>query len=112
MGIDLTLCPRKYGINEGNGPCLLYDRITLSQDYRLWEEIEKVESYSVRKVDWYGDDGITEETTDPYGNKLRYVLARDLAKVTLSNDASLWNKAVFAMIRALNPEAAIVLWWH
>ncbi len=112
MGVDLTLCPQRYGFREDNMSWLLYDRIALARDYRLWKEIEKVESYSVRKVVWYDDDGIMDRTNDQYGNKLRYVLARDLAKVALPENATQWNRAVFAMISALDPETAIVLWWH
>lgn len=124
MGIDLTLCPFRHH----PGPWtwhLAYDRMSLHRDYQIFGQIDKnmgrAEKIKVVcdpqrlppgvRFTWYGDEGIKDETENPYGDTLTYVEAFELAKVKVDNTSD-YNKAVFTMIRALEPRTPIVLWWH
>jgi hypothetical protein len=126
MGLDLTLVPKQWGKFNPHARdwFLAHTRIDLDRDYYIFDQIENHRDTGVRQVcdpksmpgnvdfDWYYDDGHRKTLEDPYGSPLKFVLARELTKVNLSAGASAWNKAVFAMIRALPPETPVVLWWH
>lgn len=121
MGIDLTLCPEKY---QSSTWFLAYDRLSLMSDYRVFDQLEGFEYYEKTSglrahplppnagFDWYGDEGIEQLTEDAYGTPLTFMYAKDLSTLDIPDDTSDWNKAVFAFVKALDPDTRIVLWWH
>jgi hypothetical protein len=128
MGLDLTLCPNPFsnlGI-EWDGRFLAYDRISLKRNYTIFAQIcpEINRDWNMREkqrcnpkpmpvpVAWYNDEGIETITEDAYGKPLTYVTAGELSKIKVPKDTSDWNKAVFALIRSLDPETQILLYWH
>lgn len=123
MGIDLTLCPM-----PSNDPSwwLGYDRLSLKRNYSLFAQmgdmqnsgypapvLEPLELPQGTRFDWYGDEGIEELKTDPYGCELTYLRAHDFLKLKLDpENMHPWNLAVIKFIQALPPETPVVLWWH
>lgn len=57
------------------------------------------------------EGGWVTEKEDAYGNPLTYVTAKELSGVDLEGQTA-WNKAVFAMVKALPKDSPVVLWWH
>lgn len=125
MGMDLTLCPEKYGARLWHGSHLAYTRIDLGRNYELFGQIDSKmgRDETIKQVCtpqrlppnvefmWYGDEGIKATRTDPYGDLLTYVEAGELAKVDVPKGDP-WNQAVFAMMKALPENTPVVLWWH
>jgi hypothetical protein len=112
MGVDLTLVPIRD--DSPRMPWWLEgSRLDLHRDYAVWNLIEPVKRIpdGVR-FSRYSDEGIEDRNDDQYGNPLTYITAGDLAIVKLHKQASLWNQACWAFIRALPPKTKIVLWWH
>ena len=111
MGIDLTLKVIQY---ESQSPWLTHNNVYLDRDYGIQEAVQKLDAFPVPRgaVLHYTDDGLHERATDPYGDPLRFMHACQLAKLALPADASEWNKAAFAWIKALPETTPIVLWWH
>lgn len=125
MGLDLTVVPVKHGDRY----CwwLGYDRLSLDRDYYLFEQIEsrgrQEPDEPIEKVcnpqpipddfkfEWYGDEGLTEETTDPYGGNLTFIRAFEVHKLDVSK-SSKWNQAIIEFLKLLHPQTPIVLWWH
>lgn len=128
MGMDLTLSPFRMGAQSWNGMHLARQCLSLDRDYEIMAQIDKEQmggygkgAKAVCKPQrlppglkfwWYADEGLKERRDDPYGSLLTYVEAGELAKVAMPPDASHWNKAVFAMMKALPADTPVVLWWH
>lgn len=124
MGMDLTLCPYSHDPSTW-GWHLAVDRLNLDRNSALFEQIGEYVTGNGKKkpvcipkplppnvrFTWYEDDGMKDRQDDQYGSPLTYVLAHELSKVNTEKTSS-WNKAVFAMIRALEPQTPIILWWH
>lgn len=113
MGIDLTLAIDRHESEDMRGWFLCYDRLSVNRDSRLYAQVERVPSFLVpksTKVSWYDDPGIKTITEDCYGTPLKYVLAGDLAQAF--KGCGWYNKAIFAFLKALNPQTAIILYWH
>jgi hypothetical protein len=124
MGLDLTLIPCAYSTEKKFSEWILATtRLDLFRNYDIFGQIDsrgrgdgpvvcnaKPLPPNVR-FDWYEDDGIKERKEDQYGDKLTYVLAGELVKVK-TKDTCQWNKAVFAMMKALPADTPVILWWH
>lgn len=125
MGMDLALSPFTHHPSQWKWH-LETARLPLDRDYRLFTQVSKkvmgteedVEQICKPKplppnvkFDAYEDEGIKTRKTDPYGEKLTYVLAEELAKLDLTG-VSPWNRAVFAMMKQLPPDTPVILWWH
>lgn len=104
------------------------DTLNLDQDYSLFAQIDNEvmdekgakqvckpkpvpPGFKIKRLEEEGD-GWTNQTEDPYGKELTYVLAKELRKVKEEADWTDWNKAIFAMIKALPADFPVVLWWH
>ena len=123
MGLDLTVCPVRYG---GNRWWLGYTRIAFDRDYNLFGQIAKTAwtdfeptlkptplSFNV-SFDWYGDEGVEQITEDAYGEPLTFVFAEEFRCIETENpefELSEWNKAVLLMLRALPNKTPVVLYW-
>lgn len=127
MGMDLTLYPHKEKIQHWRS-MVGSSTLRLDQDYELFAQIDKgvmdrhgEEVKQVCKpkplppnVEFmtYDDDGIKEMRTDMYGEGLTYVEAWELKKVKLDPESTDWNKAIFALIKALPDSYPVVLMWR
>ena len=60
---------------------------------------------------WYADSGIKDTAEDAYGDPLTYLTTRELTKVDVSASSER-NRAIWCMIRALDPQTPVVLYWH
>lgn len=125
MGMELTLYPadvpgRLWVWHLGRAA------LRLSRDYSIFAQIsEKVmgKRDGVEQVcdpkplppnvrfTVYEDEGLQDRRTDPYGAGITYVEAWELKKVKLAEDASPWNKAIFALIHALPDDYPVILMW-
>ena len=128
MALELILV-HNHGKGFQKEDLYVQDLLALDQDYDLFAQIDK---------EWMGSHGENavqvckpkpippgfkvfklEEEKDEwqlqkdnmYGEEIEYVLAKELAKVQVENSTA-WNKAVFAMMKALPPDFPIILWWH
>lgn len=124
MGLDLALYPDQWERARFDS-ILATVRLPLERDYDLFgriSHINRTEEQPICKprpladiapkgLHNFEDEGLVYRLDDPYGDPLTYLSARELAAVPCE-DSSTWNKAVFAMIRALPPGTTIVLWWH
>lgn len=107
---------------------LAINTLSLDRDYGLFAQIDKdwmgshgkgIEGVCSPKLMPPGIDfqmldeekGWATETENMYGELLKYVTAKELCRVDLKEQTQ-WNKAVFAMVKALPPESPVVLWWH
>jgi len=128
MSMELQLI---FAYNNGQGfltdALYVTDQLDLDQDYRLFGHIdnEHMQEKGVKqvcrpkpippgfKVMVLGEEeGWKQEKETPYGDKLTYVLAEELAKIKPEIWDTPWNKAVLAMIKALPEDFPIILWWH
>lgn len=114
MGIDLRICPRTYGNQE---PALLSCALELAiRDYDLFDKIKKLAVPLSFTVMEYGDEGLYETSTDPYGDRLTGISADPLRKLLidwrLNNNPKMWFDAALAYILELESDHLIILWWH
>jgi hypothetical protein len=123
MGMDLILIFDRTDtlLNDGFRTAISTEcRLRVQQDYRLFDllgngpgefaqvVLPKRPEGKRREICVTDDDG-DGESTDMYGNPLTYVTAGEL--VGLPSDHLPWNRAIWAMLKALEPETLIVLWW-
>lgn len=102
------------------------DTLRLDQDYSLFAQIDNEvmgekgakqvckpkplpPGFQVKRLD--EENGWKTEKEDMYGRELTYVLAKELCKVKQEDDWTDWNRAIFAMMKALPPDFPIILWW-
>ena len=112
MGVDLRLHPMKYHTMDW---WLGTESFSLDRDYELQFQVKRCASKlipSTKRVQLYKDHGVSNTTEDAYGELLRYAEAGELAKCSLSKNASPWNRAAWEFIRNLPPETPVILWWH
>jgi len=128
MGLDLTICPIRYGDRDNWEWWLTHERLGLDRDYYFFERImprgrqdpdEAIEPATDPKlvpegarVQWYGDEGLEEVTTDAYGDPLKFVYAEEFENIDPEEIINEWNKAVLIFLRSLPPKIPILLWWH
>lgn len=126
MGMDLTLYPHKEKIQHWRS-MVGSSYLRLDREYDLFAQIDRGvmgdEGGDVKQVCKpkplppnvefmvYNDEGLKETRTDKYGEGLTYVEVWELKKVKLPVDSSDWNKAIFAMIKALPDAYPVVLMW-
>ncbi len=129
MGMDLTLCPHGFWYPgqplDENRMFLTTFRAPFDRDYDIFAQVADIFDQGSEivvcepkplpsgwKFEWYGDEGIEERTTTPYGDDLTFVFAKELAPIKEPQATSAQNKAIIAMVRTLHPDHPIVLWWH
>jgi hypothetical protein len=132
MGIDLTLCPDKqsalYGLTVPTTADwhLAYCRLKLHRHAALFDAMSALKPVPLPanvRFSWYGDEGLEDRTTDPYGGPLTYLPAGvfhalDLSAnmLTLHRHPPLrldpWNAAILHFLRAVPDHTRVVLWWH
>lgn len=113
MGLDLTIAVDDY---HGLSTPSTYTRLAFhGRYYHLFDALEKQAS-PVGKILWYGDDGLKEVTTNPYGTPILSIDADEMIALIDSHknadELGTWDVAVVAFIRALPPDTAIYLWFH
>lgn len=111
MGVDLTLVPERWGRMD---PLLAEVRLPLDRDYDLQAQIRKCHAWELdagQSVLWCEEDGLSDLTDDPYGDRLVYTLAGILASVELRG-VSTWNAAIMDFMRQIPAKTRVVLWWH
>ena len=123
MGVDLNLLPIDC-ISDDSG--FSHEIIQAGRYYDLYDEIREIKNimevpksfstYVGRHPDWedvcYGE---TQE--DPYGDKVKYVLAKDLVSAykrwhKKDKEREGWDKTTFAYLSACKPNRKIALYWH
>lgn len=113
MGIDLSLGIQRH--NRVMNWFLVYDRLSLDRDYRLFEVVRETEPMPIPnniKVDWYDDEGVETITEDPYGRALTCLPADELVSAMGVNELSQKNTAVMRYLEALPADYMVVLYWH
>lgn len=122
MGMDLRLLP----FDWDQGESLSYSHTILScdRDYDLFDQVEKFEPI-YRKVPksfscflsrvpdgtYEGERCYGEVNTTSYGDPLKFILVSDLVKIDASKYSER-NQAIWAYLKALNPETKVALYWH
>ena len=113
MGVRLTLLPIG-GVNELITS--LHNFLVCERDNWLFEEIDQIIATEV-PPDFQGfypaedcDYFFGPVTIDGYGNKLTYVLVKELLKLKPLSDSQT-NKAIWAYLKQLPREGKIVLFW-
>jgi hypothetical protein len=129
VGVDLTVCPNQFRRRDPTEKqwFLAYNRLRFDRDYRLFAQLS--EDFSYRRPDvpgvvavepfpptwtfsWYGDEGLTDETTDAYDGPLSFVRAKEFRKIVPADDTTKWNLCVLAFLSVLDPDTEVVLYWH
>ena len=118
MGMDLAIMPLDQGWFGGG---LAWSRLSFDRDYDLFGQLHDFDGKGKIKanplppgasIGHYEDEGLRQETTDPYGTPLTWAPAVALKKLKESERTTPWNKAILAFINALPDETVVVLWWH
>ena len=125
MGLDLTVCLISY---PNTWWWLGNNRLSFDRCYYLFEQImnrgrqepeDKIEQVCQPKplppdvkFDWYGDEGIEEEKTDPYGDPLTFCYAHEFNEIKTDENIGPWNNAILIFLKSLPPNTPVVLWWH
>lgn len=118
MGVDLTFCPDRHGRSGPMDPWFLaHTRIDTDRHYAFQDAVRALGTQPLPphvRFDWYGDEGIQARTEDPYGSPLRYLTAGQFWAIpeAVLADTSHWNRALVLFFRTIEPQRAIVLWWH
>jgi hypothetical protein len=127
MGVDLRLIPATHGRFDGpTSPFVLGHAVLhLDRDYGLWDRLRAIPSEPIPQdsfSSWFArrEDGENEYgycNEDPYGNRLRWVRAGDLATVLTQYDRDEGEtppntRAAAAYVAALHPDTPVVLYWH
>lgn len=82
---------------------------------RFFDAIEKYSALMMQPLDFYDEEvGLTEKTTDCYGNPLREITSSALAAIFEKHhpDRSAWDQAVYQFISWLPPGTRVVIWWY
>lgn len=110
MSINLAFSFDRHRLS---GPLLCHERLSLShQDYELFDRIKADAVPMTEGVQWYGDEGIEDEKTDPYDAPLTWMPAHTLSRHLKDAPLTGYDAAVRAFIAALPPDTKVVLWWH
>lgn len=115
MGVDLTICPERYpGMG---GPILLHSRLDFDRrDYGLWEKLSAASTMLSEEVMSYEDEGIKTRSTDPYGDKLKFLTAEQFAQTWAAgvspDPLSDWDQGIIEFVKRLKPDRRLILWWH
>ena len=110
MGLNLTLCIGRTELKDI--PLLGYDRIVITRDYDLYDNIKLIDSIELQEGLWsYEDEGIEFTENDAYGDKLKYVTAGELYKCLNEYECEGWNKGVESLLSQLPTNMKIVLYW-
>src|SRR4051794_22704137 len=108
MGVDVSLYPVSFGDDDKG--FYSFSILGLERRRELWDDLAKVSNYPCVSLTGHIGDNYCEKKEDCYGTKLRYALATDLA--ALANHEAVQdnplNRAVWAYLGALNPDAKIV----
>jgi hypothetical protein len=129
MGVDLTLIPASHGSFEGPETVYVLGHtiLHLDRDYDLWDRIKAIpsetfpkdtfSSYFAEREDGENEYGYCNQ--DPYGNRLLWVQAGQLADVMKEYiqkeyrpDDGPNNQAATAFLAAFPPQKPVVLYWH
>jgi hypothetical protein len=128
MSMELRLIlAYNHGAYFGTDALYVTDELSLDQNYRLFGHIDNEHmaekgvkqvckpkpippAFKVMVLD--EESGWKEEAETPYGDRLTYVVARELAKIKSEIWDTPWNRAILAMIKALPEDFPIILWWH
>lgn len=110
MEINLTLVFVKS--SQHRLPVLGYHRVSMDiRDIELFNHLRLVSWRLDVPVQWYGDDGIKELTTDDNDSPLKWLLAGELARNISGIVRTRWDKAVLAFLEALPTDTRVVLWF-
>jgi hypothetical protein len=118
MGVDLRLLP--FDADNGSDFAYSHTILEVGRDYDLHDKIKKLPSLPVPsgftsfsgKQEGFDDTcyGLTIKT--PYGEELKYVVARDLCAIELRKDAHNKLRGVWAYLSHLPPLTKVALYWH
>lgn len=115
MSLDLTLCPYDWPGRIDWDFFLAYTRLRCGGASGFAERLERsgVTPHPLpprSRFSWYGDEGLKDYTTDPYGTPLTYLTAAELLSVAPPENER--GPSVWAYLKALPPDTPVVLWWH
>jgi hypothetical protein len=116
MGVDLALLV-EYSVNRDSFS-ISQTRLECWRRRELFEairELEKLHGVPVpRQFHAYAREQYENTQTTQYGDKLQMLMASDFVAFEKHSDVldSDVNRAVWAYLRALNPETRVALYWH
>ncbi len=112
MGVDVSLYPVSFGDDEKG--YFSFSKLELERRRELWDDLAKVQNHPCTSLTAHLGDSYGKRTEDCYGTSLRYALAADLVSLATHEAVqdNTTNRAVWAYLGVLNPDAKIVLWWH
>jgi hypothetical protein len=128
MGVDLKLYLNTDAESDPDRPAyrrgptgrawdwLLYEGVGFARQGELWSGFaaaEKEHGETVPAAMYYGDEGLGERKTNPYGGPLTTLPIREVVRVLEAKESELYpkNRAILAYMRALHPDARVLLWW-
>ena len=110
MSVSLVLAFDRYTFSKG--PIFCYERHRLDwYDYKVFDQISDEATPLAEGVMWYEDEGVELRKEDPYGDPLKFMSAHSLIRYLNKAPLSGWDLATLAFLKALPPEARVVLWW-
>ena len=116
MGVDLQVMASYF--RERRGEMLPTATVRFERDFGLFSRLSKdavpclVHPVSPDlKVGCYDDEGLVYRQIDRQGEPLTWITPAELAKLTVPDEVSPWNRAVLAFLTALPHDARIVLYW-
>lgn len=131
MGIDLDFYIMS-GSDKEIDLWLGYDRLRFDRSYSLFKRLdinddvfsdkENINMPDIklhklpkeRDFRIYRDEGLTKTNEDPYGNQLYYMYAKEIYKLddNLIENTTKKNKGIIKMVKELDDNDVIILYWH
>jgi hypothetical protein len=115
MGVDLKVLASHF--RERRGEFLPTATLRFERDAALFAQLTRDAAPSLvrplpagLKVGLYEDQGLVYVDADRYGQALTFTTPADLRNLRPTDDSA-WNRAVLAFLRALPPDARVVLYW-
>lgn len=115
MGLDLTATASHY--RERRGEMLPTATLRFDRDANLFSQLaSNATPCLVRQlpdgltVGCYEDTGLRFTDTNRYGNRLTWTTPADLQRLVVLDGTAEWNRAVLTFLKALLPDARIVLY--
>lgn len=114
MGLDLTVKMSPWNDSDDGAP-LLTCSLSFDRDYDLFDLIKDLPSNALPpggEVRIYEDEGIEKEGTNPYGEAIRYIFAKEFRELAEPADLSEWSQGILSFLRTIPESKRVYLWWH
>jgi hypothetical protein len=117
MSLELTLGLDRLDLVLQTGNFLAFDRLRFRTPgiRTMKDELDPFTIPMPEGAEWYEEEeGLKLRRSDPYGEPLTYILARDLTPIIKKyapESQDPWDVAVAVFVEALAPDTRIVLHW-